>query len=84
MIGTNRTNSLKRLFKDEISNLCYEVYKGNDELMRIRTYAILDDGFNTRIKLEELGVYSESLERELNNSGYSSLDLNINKKTLTK
>lgn len=84
MIGTDRTNKLKKLFGEEMTNLYYEVYKGSDDLTRVRTYAKLNDGFNTMLKLEELGVFTEALENELNNSNYTKIDSPANKKILIK
>ncbi len=83
MVGTGRTNKLIRLFEGEIDKLYYEIYIGNDELKRVRTYAKLNDGFNTLLKFEELGLYTEELVNELKFNGYTKLDT-MNAKILKK
>lgn len=77
MVKGNQTRLVEKLYKGEILELAYEVYNGSDSVSHIRTYAILNDEFNTKIKLEELGQFKEDLILELKANGFVDLSDNL-------
>lgn len=82
MVKGRKTKLIETLYKGEILNFAYEVYLGSDVYPHIRTYVILNDGFNTKIKLEELGQYKEELIEELKLNGF--IDITKNQSLLLK
>ena len=72
MKENTRTKFIKKLYKEEIKELIYEEYIDIDDIRKIRTYMLLNDAFNTIIKLENIGIWSEEKIKTLNNLGYIS------------
>ena len=70
MIKGNRTKLIEKIYSNEIDHMEYEIYQGSDTTPHIRTFAVLNDGFGTRIKVEELGRKSSELLDELKANGY--------------
>lgn len=75
MIEKQRTREIKKLFKDETKYPAFEEYTGLDNIKRIRTYLVLKDDFNTLIKLEELGMVTDDLIKELKSRGYTKINI---------
>ncbi len=81
MKESERTKTIKNIFKDETECYTYETYEGIDGLKRIKTYIILNDGFLTKILLSDLGLYTEGLASFLKEKGYINMDtLKLTKK----
>lgn len=74
MVETKRMKMLISIYREDIKYKIYEIYKSFDELERVRTYIILNDGFNTTLKMDELGLNTEETINELENLGYVSID----------
>lgn len=70
MVKGKQTRLIETLYKGEIKTLAYEIYTGSDIIPHIRTYAILNDEFDTIIKLEELGRIDVNTIEELKSFGY--------------
>lgn len=81
MVKGKQTRLIETLYKGEILDFAYEVYQGSVAHPHIRTYVILDDSFNTKIKLEELGQFKEELIEELKTNGFKDIS---EEKTLKK
>lgn len=73
MIKGKRTLLIESLYKEEVEAYKYEIYIGSTGQEHIRTWAILNDGFGTKIKIEELGIYSDDLKDDLEKNGYKPL-----------
>lgn len=73
MTEGKRTRLIKTLYNDEIRSYVYEVYIGSDTVPHIRTFAILDDEFDTKIKMEELGQKDQRIIDELREKGYKEI-----------
>lgn len=69
----NRMSLIEKLYKNEIKAYRYELYRGSTGETHIRTWIILDDDFDTRLKVDELGIYSEETIEELKRNGYKPL-----------
>lgn len=74
MVKGKQTKLIESLYKGEILDFVYEVYQGSDIYPHVRTYIILDDGFNTKIGLEELGQYKDELIDELKVNGFKNIN----------
>lgn len=70
MIKSKRTLLIESLYKNEVEEYKYEIYVGSTGQEHVRTWAILNDGFGTKIKIEDLGIYSEDLIEDLEKNGY--------------
>lgn len=75
MIEKSRTRMIKKLFENDTNYKAFEEYTGLDNIKRVRTYLVLKDDFNTLIKLEELGIVTDELIKDLKNSGYSKINI---------
>lgn len=69
----SRKTLIENLYKREIESFNYEVYIGSTGQEHVRTWATLNDDFNTKIKVDELGIYSESLIEALKKEGYKPI-----------
>lgn len=68
---SKKAKTLREAFKtSETDILAYEIYEGIDKTPRIALYILLDDEFETSIKLDELGIPSEELINNLEKIGY--------------
>lgn len=74
MVKGKQTRLIESLYKGEIKALVYKVYTGSDTTPHVKTYAILNDGFDTKIKLEELGQVDDNVISELKSFGYYDMD----------
>ena len=70
MIKGPRTKLVEKLYKSEIKFFGFEIYIASDEVPHIRTFAVLNDTFDTKIKLEELGPVTDYLLDELEDASY--------------
>lgn len=68
---SKKAKTLRESFRTSESDiLAYEIYEGIDKTPRIALYILLDDEFETSIKLDELGIPSEELINNLEKIGY--------------
>lgn len=69
----NRMSLIEKLYIGEIKEYRYELYRGSTGETHIRTWIILDDEFETKLKVDELGIYSEETIEDLKRNGYKPL-----------
>lgn len=74
MVETKRMKMLISIYREDIKYKIFEEYESFDNLKRLRTYILLNDGFNTTLKMDEIGLSSEEAINELENLGYVSID----------
>ena len=61
LIEHGRVKVIKKIYSDVPHKLLYKIENGIDNTSRIITYMLLLDGFNTKIKLEELNFSNEAI-----------------------
>ncbi len=81
MKDSSNARTVRRIFKDETKCYGYEIYENNmDNLKRVKTFLVLNDGFDTTLPLNDLGPLTDETLEELKNEGY----IEVGKLKLTK
>jgi len=71
---SKKAKILREAFKTSENDIpVYEIYEGIDKTPRVAIYILLDDGFNSKIKLDELGIMSNELITNLEKLGYKQI-----------
>lgn len=73
IIESERTKKIKSLYKDETKYLGFEEKICPNGQKIIRTYLILDNGFDDKLKLEDLGYSTNETKLSLMNMGYRQI-----------
>ena len=83
MKETQRTKFIRNLYSNQIKDLYYEDYIDIDKEKKIRTYmVIVDGGYETVLRLQHFGIFSEETVEYLKSLGYKSKEEYTKSKTL--